>query len=803
MSIAVNVVSAALKSVVENRVENGLAKKLVDISVDEIAEKGVAGIADFINREQVKLESILSRKNMRAMGVSEESIDFVKAEISELLSELAITDEVFRECRYDSEKLKSFMWNAYVRKKGRGSHIERESEIRKCLSRVAEVLSEMMYESDNFSQKVLIQISNSVDDANDQIQKLSDGFADGFGKLRNNDQAILEILNMIQEQIQNRSAEDSGADTETLKNNKKQAYLKMWNDTLFLHGGNETDPVTLADAFIMPDYEMHKSIGRIGFSREDTLDEIIKKFVKFDKTSTLLIAGVPGIGKSSITSWIANQYKEDDTVIILRFRDWEKSILENSLLDAVCSTLECKKKDLESKILVLDGFDEMKALHVRDQLLDALFMDMKDFENLKCIITSRSAYIDSSLFHNVLELKGFDMERIELFVRIITGKPLKGRAGIKSNLEVLGIPVILYMALMSHIDISKRATKPELYHRIFAEKGGIFDRFYDGAVGYSVGGQILSNRKNIEKYLGFLQKEVAFKMFEKDDLSLRKEECQISHLVFEEDFVSVLEFPIKYLFENTASSIEFIHKSIYEYFVAEYIFTSIKRGINISKEELAGVLGTSLKKNLLSEEIIEFLQYDIKNDVLNSEFYVMHEVFQLMQRNGMTYYMQEVKDTNIIQRELMVFANMLKLMHLWTGDIVLSNLDYLKYNIDLKFDLMGMDLSSTNLTGVDLRKADLRRADLKGAILARANLRGADLRGADLTRTDLRGADLRNAKIEGAAFERTRLDGTILDEVQVNKLKNKCTVCNANVCIKDIDKIISYEVYQKQGRNVI
>lgn len=161
------------------------------------------------------------------------------------------------------------------------------------------------------------------------------------------------------------------------QNNKKQDYIDNWNSRLFLHQDKDKRPITLADAFIMPDYDMYCSNSRIGISENDTLDQAIECFIDYDKTSTMLLTGVPGIGKSSITSWIANKYKDDDRVIILRFRDWEPEELEKGIIKAVCSTLECKKRELNSKILVLDGFDEMKSLDKRQQLLNVFLVILR------------------------------------------------------------------------------------------------------------------------------------------------------------------------------------------------------------------------------------------------------------------------------------------------------------------------------------------------------------------------------------------------------------------------------------------
>ena len=64
-------------------------------------------------------------------------------------------------------------------------------------------------------------------------------------------------------------------------------------------------------------------------------------------------------------------------------------------------------------------------------------------------------------------------------------------------------------------------------------------------------------------------------------------------LEFQRRQISILEFPIKHFFEGTKNKIEFIHKSIYEYFVSEYIFKTLWSKIVMRKgvKEIAGMLG--------------------------------------------------------------------------------------------------------------------------------------------------------------------------------------------------------------------
>lgn len=603
------------------------------------------------------------------------------------------------------------------------------------------------------------------------------------------------------------------------QNNKKEKYVENWNSRLFLHLNNSENPLTLADAFIMPDCGYRMTHGGESFSSNDGAGDLINKFLKYENTSDLLIAGVPGSGKSTITSWIANQYSDNKNCIILRFRDWEEEELENGLLKAICTTLECKKRDLEGKILVLDGFDEMKLLDIREKILARYLNDIKDLEKFKCIITSRIAYVESNWFCNRITILPFDMERIKLFYQKITGTPLTGEVTDKESLGVLGVPVILYMAIMSNIDITQNTSKPELYNRIFAEKAGIFDRFSE----YDSGAQILRNPQNVKKHLKFLR-EIAFMMFEKNDLQIRKTECDIPELEYCGKQVSILEFPIQHLFENTNPNIEFIHSSIYEYFVSEYVFLAITEaaGIGVDTESLAGALGKILKRNRLSGEIVEFLKYRIHNSKCGRLFETLGDAFQLMLRDGMTYYTNErYKNANVCERN--VFLNMLEIIHFWEFDSWEADAnirDYLQYNINnlnlRKFDLKNVDLSDIHLYGPDLQGSDLSRTSsstgkkiinrlslqnanlrdskLKNVVMKNVNLEGADLNGADFSGSDLRGANLANA-----AMENVILNEAIIDARQIGYFRKK-DLLGGKVYVPENKKVMSYEEYSRRQR---
>ncbi len=583
---------------------------------------------------------------------------------------------------------------------------------------------------------------------------------------------------------------------EKFQNNKKEDYIKNWNSRLFLHQDNDKRPITLADVFIMPKYNYHIKVDRINFSDKDTMDMVIEKFIKYDRTANMLITGVPGIGKTSIVSWIANKYKDNDSMIVLKFRDWERGELKRGLLRAICKTLNCIKPDLENKIIILDGFDEVKFLSNGKLLLRNFFDALLDFKNLKVIVTSRPDYIDSYLFQYLFELLPFQSNEIKQFYYLITNKDFKGELEY-TNLDVFGIPVILYMAIMSNIDITKKATKPELYGQIFAERGGIFDKFSFNGIGYDYGTQILRQGNNTEIYLEFL-KNISFKMFEKDRLYLVSEDYTVPELQSEEGIISVLEFPIRHLFEYTSSSIEFVHKSIFEYFLSEYIFYSIYNAVDESKEELARVFAILFKKNVLYKDIQEFLVYKIKKSKLSKKFDLINAAFQLMLEVGMTYYVNE-RYKNIIKCEMRVFANMLRILHLWGKKVSLPNFRYLKYNTGIKLDLSGINFTKKHLRGIDLRRSNLIGANLKDAIFRRTDLREADLDGADIRGLDLSGSDIRGANLDNTILDdRLVLKGTIIDEGQADYLKRQCNLQDVKVYISKTKDIINYKEYYSQ-----
>lgn len=162
MSIVVNIISAVIKSVVGDKIRNELVNEVIGISIDGISEQGIDKINGFINREKANIEHILSKENMKSLNIPEKNIDYVTAEIKDLLLKVKITDEVLGQCGYDSMNLCALLWNEYC--KCKNNYVECESDIKKGLFTVSEALIKLVRESKDFEKEVLTHIRKSVDE---------------------------------------------------------------------------------------------------------------------------------------------------------------------------------------------------------------------------------------------------------------------------------------------------------------------------------------------------------------------------------------------------------------------------------------------------------------------------------------------------------------------------------------------------------------------------------------------------------------------------------------------------------------
>lgn len=492
----------------------------------------------------------------------------------------------------------------------------------------------------------------------------------------------------------------------------KTEYVDKWNERLFLHRRPEDEELTLRNTYIPTLYETIIPESDRTNEPQDDLNIKLEQFIKYGKS--LLIIGAPGIGKTSIVCNLADKYKNNSDVIILRFSDWSEDEwvdlaykTHGSLLaKAITHRLGCTEKNLKNKLLILDGFDEIKYYSRSNDLLKSFLLQIRNIRGLRVLITSRDNYIklDEVKFQQVIKLCPFNGTKIIQFCKkIIPTFEIDDENMLFIDKEVYGIPVILYMAIVSGIDITQNSSRCNTYNKIFSYEGGIFDRFatistegYDDSSTHDI-----SYEK--EAFINILRK-TAFTMFRvSNDNSITIEKYQEIIDAESQKVVNKTalwyDFPIDNLYEKN-NRLQFVHKSIYEYFVAENIYYQLLKLFRSTNNKIQNdgfsIIADLLCANIFEDDIIEFMRYRIRNSELNTL-----EVFEKLKY--LLYTLLNFGPTNFITNDgcekppfhlenygkflcniNIIFHNLLVLIHCWTTTKNFKDIPLNKLAIDHK-----------------------------------------------------------------------------------------------------------------------
>lgn len=596
-------------------------------------------------------------------------------------------------------------------------------------------------------------------------------------------------------------------------------YADKWNDNMFLNNFDKRDEnagvnVKLGEVYLdehLPQYTFMKNENS-----SNDLKELLSEYIYMhNKNKMLLILGQPGIGKSTLITWITASFINDidyilnDNILVYKFAsdlkgiDWQSEKISNVILEK----LGLEFSDLNEKTLILDGFDEVSIENDRRDLLNCLYGELIYKENINgfsLIITSRENCIQEleQLRCKYITLQPWDEMQIKSFCTVFQKKTNNNisESTIKKvieNKEVLGIPLILYMVLALNISIDKEGSIVDVYDKIFSLKGGIYDRCIDNKKfgdDHRIG--VIKNQ------IHQISREIAIWMFENnaDEAYIVQEEYK----KICETVKSIEDFKIGSFFKAVrhcegieTEHLYFVHRSIYEYFVAETIYSSVENALleldEISKEKLAGNIAVFLKKGWINYTIREYLKYKIEilynklEKEKKEKFYQWWEsAIDKMMQVGMFYYTEENinKYNNIIQKELTCFLNLLEILRLLSEienrEYIFKNSKLVEYYIrhccidfendkikSKSLDFSKMFLKDVNLGRIDLHSCDLTKTNLEGANLEGANLEGANLAGANLTKADLRKADLRRAILRNTDLQEIKASRIELYEARL------------------------------------
>lgn len=604
---------------------------------------------------------------------------------------------------------------------------------------------------------------------------------------------------------------------------RTQEYADKWNKNMFLNNFSEWDEnvgvnVKLKDV-LYKDEHLPRYIWENNKKKFDDLNTFLAKYMeKNNENKMLLILGQPGIGKSTLITWLTVKFSEQaKDILVYKFADDLKSIdwKQSNISKEILNVLNLSKDDLNGKTLILDGFDEVSIeANRRRDILDNLYGEWiyrKNIKNISLVITCRENYIQGfeRVKCNYITLRAWSKKQIKSFCdtfktktnNIISEDTINK---LLKNREIMGIPLILYMVLALNISIEKEGSVVDVYDKVFSLEGGIYDRCIDNK-NFADKHRISEVKKQIHQ----ISRDIAIRMFENnsEEASVSQKEyvniCDqvmskvvTENVELEQDFKIGSYFRlIKHCEGVETEELTFVHRTIYEYFVAETIYSSIENAmIELSEEsqkELAENIAMYLKQGEIDNTIGEYLNYKILKlyKKLNVQkqilFYQWWEkAVEKMMQKGMFYYLKTALSyENILAKETRCFNNLIEILRLlintskkdyileeadqillmryirhsliecrifYLGDMEIDNTEPTceGYVLDLsKLNLIKANLEMNNLSAVDLGETNLKYSNLKKTNLKMANLKKADLEGADLRGVELEGAHLRGTKL--------------------------------------------------------
>ena len=609
-----------------------------------------------------------------------------------------------------------------------------------------------------------------------------------------------------------------------------ERYRNDWNKKMFL-----TRDISLRKLYRLPYYEEYKKENCSLYQR---LKNVLKNSDDFSQRM-LLILGQPGSGKTALMSYVLNHYSDELTGRIVRmysFRSFTRIDWNNepeNLFREMLNDMGLEREDLNNSVLILDGLDEVRMSDKQEQFLNFIYSDwitsntikkfsllvtcrinrISDTDDLDCPYIHLRPFSKKQIVKFVKKYNKYDSDSINKLKNII--QVLEGNNTVK---EVLGIPLILYMILALGIELDKESNLVEIYDKIFSVDGknSIYQHAnYNYRQDHNVTGKI---NKPIHRF----SKEIAMEMWKdenkqavvkRDDYERIVEDIALSITENEIMDIDVRDLLIGQYFVEGKDSCElyFVHRSMYQYFVALSIFDAIQdmmsKGSPSDKiKELQNnfcTLKDSKQKNpeitsfaeiigidLIYEDpdIEQYLLYMIKNKpIKDNQWWKDNECwksfFACFLDQGLTRYVDDYKESTLecFDKELNRFYNLIWLTREQLIRVDSSQLYYNVAEVDEKLcfylrqrQRRRVDLSGVDLIGADISEAGLSEADMSGAVLIGAdlsgtNLAGTDIRGAYLIRTHIYGADLNRADLSGADLSGADLCGAVLYKADISE----------------------------------
>ena len=562
----------------------------------------------------------------------------------------------------------------------------------------------------------------------------------------------------------------------------------------------------------------------------------VQEFLENDNQWYVVIGAPFGTGKTTyvkhLAYMLANEFDRYKYVpIFIRLKEWTEEEVKNNAVAAsngelISTVLSQVIQSDATPLLILDGLDEFSG--GARSIYNWITSLYKDYQEMKVVITTRlKAGIPEDLhFKKYVRLLGFRDDQIEEFFKKygFDDIDLSKVRDFGLSDEDLRKPLFCWM-------IGNASSQLENFDRLFLEGESENKKT---AFFYYVLTHLLLKGKHIHmankedyplyrKEKEFLRLAAAFmnlKNYLKEPITYDELVNWVKTLdadlnldidMHDKDSKNKLIEPFLtsyfYLHQTIkGKTIEFIHQSFQDYFLAEYYYENIREGrvemlnVGIPNEAtinfLKGLVEVSSDSNALKKlrEISKFLPdfFDFERQSRNAKEIVENEnivipsirnevrtrkrlwieiplqsdIFKTLWIHrwiALASLKDEVKRRSLPKRILETLIRyssfitpywLKKLEYCNINGINLTKSELSKANLTMavlsEADLSEIKLTGSILTGTDLSKARLFRTELDWADLAWANLSEAELETATLHGAHLRGAILQNADVSGA-----------------------------------------------------
>ncbi|MBE6873234.1 MAG: pentapeptide repeat-containing protein [Ruminococcus albus] len=637
------------------------------------------------------------------------------------------------------------------------------------------------------------------------------------------------------------------------------AYIRTYTKPLFFE--EKESRLTLGSIYIDPSVERSNKKA----------SEVIEDWYRNDDDHpTLFIFGSAGIGKSSLCSKIIADAAGKDIVsdadrlfdiplekIHIKALRGCVSLLKGFEYGTIKELIEriFAPSDLEieydNDLFILDGLDELVVLCPEFDMGE-LFKKLRGLEtdDYKILITSREwNQFGLSIKDDHLPLKKLiwnedDMnswcDRYSIFKDLDAFCWCERFRGFYGSLEddddrknVFRVPVLLYIAAHTNIDFDSDSSVCNIYDKAFRallERKHI--QCFEGKEAF-IGSEDDLRRKVYWQYT----KEIAYQMALSGRLYLSdtgdntdnrisnaqkmtcnilgldksKGEKEIDFSIDNTEYLSVFQFAKS---DDNGQSIEFVHKTVYEYFAAVKLFEDYFNNITTecTYKDVWRRIIQAFRYTDIEPDIMKYLSEMMRKsesvniDKFNESVFnglKTYEIFhQFMTEKGISDYKNHTDEYMFIK---ICFSNLIQLLILIgyknesykefsyyeslkkAFDTCFRDLLNVEYKIFYNFSnwcFKEIDIRGMKLLSCSFRNADLSNADLTGVIIDNealipeseekapnycdVNMEGTLLRGASIKYADFDNAKMKEADMKGASLRRVSFVGADLQNVDLS-----------------------------------